>query len=88
VGGIVGALATGLFASKLVNSAGADGLFYGNPGQMGIQLVAVLVTLVYSFVISFILFKVLDVTMGLRVTTEDEVAGLDISEHQETGYSL
>jgi len=88
VGGIVGALATGLFASKLVNSAGGDGLFFGNPGQLGIQVVAVLVTLVYSFVISFILFKILDATMGLRVTTEEEVAGLDISEHQETGYSL
>jgi len=88
VGGIVGALATGLFASKLVNSAGADGLFFGNPGQMGIQALAVLVTLVYSFVISYIIFKILDATMGLRVSPEEEVAGLDISEHQETGYSL
>jgi ammonium transporter, Amt family len=88
VGGIWGALATGLFASKLVNSAGADGLFFGNPGQLFTQFVAVLVTLVYSFVISYILFKILDATMGLRVSTEDEVRGLDISEHQETGYSL
>jgi Amt family ammonium transporter len=88
VGGIVGALATGLFASKLVNSAGADGLFYGNPGQLLTQLIAVLVTVVYSFVISYILFKIIDATMGLRVSTDDEVRGLDISEHQETGYSL
>jgi ammonium transporter, Amt family len=88
VGGVWGALATGLFASKLVNSAGADGLFYGNPGQFLIQVVAVLVTLVFSFVASYILFKILDATMGLRVTPEDEVAGLDITEHQETGYSL
>jgi Amt family ammonium transporter len=88
VGGIVGAMATGLFATKLVNPAGADGLFYGNPGQLGIQALAVVVTLVYSFVISYILFKILDATMGLRITTEDEVRGLDISEHQETGYSL
>jgi Amt family ammonium transporter len=88
VGGIVGALATGLFATTLVNSAGADGLFYGNPGQLGIQALAVGVTLVYSFVISYLLFKILDATMGLRVSTDDEVRGLDISEHQETGYSL
>jgi Amt family ammonium transporter len=88
VGGIWGALATGLFASKLVNSAGADGLLYGNPGQFLIQVIAVVVTMVFSFVVSYILFKILDATMGLRVTPEDEVAGLDITEHQETGYSL
>jgi Amt family ammonium transporter len=88
VGGIWGALATGLFASKLVNSAGADGLFYGNPGQFLIQVIAVAVTMVFSFAVSYILFKILDATMGLRVTPEDEVAGLDITEHQETGYSL
>jgi Amt family ammonium transporter len=84
----VGALLTGLFATKLVNSAGGDGLFFGNPGQLWIQAVAVGVTLIYSFVVSFILFKVLDATMGLRVTPEEEMAGLDISEHQETGYSM
>jgi Amt family ammonium transporter len=84
----VGALATGLFASKLINPAGADGLFFGNPGQLLTQFAAVLVTVVYSFVVSYILFKILDATMGLRVSTDDEVRGLDISEHQETGYSL
>jgi len=88
VGGVWGALATGLFASKLVNSAGADGLFFGNPGQLLIQVIAVVVTMAFSFVVSYILFKILDATMGLRVTAEDEVAGLDITEHQETGYSL
>jgi len=88
IGGIVGALLTGLFACKLVNPAGGDGLFFGNPHQFVIQLIAVGVTLVYSFVISYILFKILDATMGLRVSTEEEVAGLDIGEHQEIGYSL
>ena len=88
VGGIVGALCTGLFATKLVNPAGGDGLFFGNPGQFVIQLIAVGVTLVFSFVVSYILFKILDATMGLRVSRDDEVAGLDITEHQETGYSL
>ena len=88
VGGIIGALLTGLFATKLVNPAGGDGLFFGNPAQVGIQALAVLVTLVFSFVMSFILLKILDATMGLRVSTEEEVAGLDISEHSEVGYNL
>jgi Amt family ammonium transporter len=88
VGGVVGALLTGLFATKLVNAAGGDGLFFGNPGQLGVQALAVAVTLVYSFVVSFILLKILDATMGLRVSMEDELAGLDLSEHQEAGYSL
>ena len=88
VGGIVGALATGLFASKLVNHAGANGLFFGNPGQLGIQFLAVATTLVYSFVVSFILFKILDATMGLRVSDDEEVRGLDLGEHQETAYNL
>jgi Amt family ammonium transporter len=71
-----------------VNPAGGDGLFFGNPGQFVIQLIAVGVTLVFSFAVSYILFKILDATMGLRVTAEDEVAGLDITEHQETAYNL
>jgi Amt family ammonium transporter len=88
VGGVWGALATGLFACKAVNAAGADGLFFGNPAQLGIQFVAVLTTVVYSFVISFILLKIVDAIFGLRVEKADEIAGLDITEHQEAGYSL
>jgi Amt family ammonium transporter len=88
VGGIWGALATGFFASKLINPAGGDGLFFGNPQQLLVQFIAVMATLIYSFVISWVLFKVLDATMGLRVAPEDEVAGLDLIEHQESGYSL
>jgi Amt family ammonium transporter len=88
IGGIVGALCTGLFASILVNPGGANGLFFGHPGQLLTQFIAVVVTLAYSFGISFILFKILDVTMGLRVSPEHEVAGLDITEHREAGYSL
>jgi len=88
VGGLWGALATGLFASKAVNAAGADGLFFGNPAQLGIQVVAVAATIVYSFVLSYLLLKAIDATMGLRVPKEDEVAGLDLTEHQEAGYSL
>ncbi len=88
VGGTFGALATGLFASKLVNDAGNNGLFFGNPAQLGIQAVAVGVTLVYSFVVTLIILKVLDWTMGLRVEHEDEKAGLDLSQHSEVGYNL
>jgi Amt family ammonium transporter len=88
VGGTFGALATGLFASKAVNEAGNNGLFFGNPGLLATQALAVGVTLVYSFVVTLIILKVLDWTMGLRVEQEDEVAGLDLSQHSEVGYNL
>jgi Amt family ammonium transporter len=88
VGGTWGALATGLFATKLVNDAGGDGLFYGNPKQLWVQIVAVLVTWVLGFVMTTIILKVLDAVMGLRVTEEEEVVGLDLSQHSETAYML
>jgi Amt family ammonium transporter len=88
VGGTWGALATGLFASKIINDAGADGLFYGNPALFGIQALAVVATWVYAFVVTFILLKVLDWTMGLRVSPEEEESGLDLSQHSETGYNF
>lgn len=87
VGGIWGALATGFFASKIVNPAGNDGLFFGNPGLLITQAIAVCVTVVYAFVVTFILLKLLDWTMGLRVSEEDEVMGLDLTQHGESGYS-
>ena len=88
VGGTWGALATGLFASKVINDAGADGLFFGNPALLGIQALAVVVTWVYAFVVTFILLKILDWTMGLRVSDEEEETGLDLSQHSETGYNF
>jgi Amt family ammonium transporter len=88
VGGTWGALATGLFASKAINEAGADGLFYGNPGQMKAQLIAVLATWVLAFVGTTIILKVLDVTMGLRVSEREEIQGLDLSQHSESAYAL
>ena len=87
LGGTFGALAIGIFASKAVNSAGADGLLHGNANLLGIQLAAVALTWVYSFVVTYLLFKVLDATMGLRVTTEEELVGLDLSQHGETAYT-
>jgi Amt family ammonium transporter len=88
VGGTLGALATGLFASKAINSAGNDGLFFGNPSLIGIQALSVVSAWVYSFVMTLIILKILDWTMGLRVSEEHEVNGLDISQHGEAGYSF
>jgi Amt family ammonium transporter len=88
IGGIWGALATGLWATKAVNPAGADGLFYGNAAQLGIQAIAVGVTLIYSLVMSFILLKVVDKFVGLRVTEHEERIGLDLTQHREAGYTV
>lgn len=88
VGGTVGALATGLFAQKIINAAGNNGLFFGNPSQFVTQATAVLATMVYAVSVTFILLKVLDAVMGLRVEDEEEVIGLDITQHEESAYTL
>ncbi len=87
LGGTWGAIATGIFATVAVNSAGANGLLYGNPGQLVTQIIAVGVTWVYAFVMTVILAKVVDATIGLRVQDEEESVGLDISQHAEKAYS-
>jgi Amt family ammonium transporter len=87
LGGTVGALLTGLFASKAINPAGANGLFYGNPKQFLIQLVAVAITLAFGFVMTFVIVRALKWLMGLRVTENEEEVGLDISEHGERSYA-
>jgi len=88
VGGTWGALATGLFATKLVNDAGGDGLFYGNPGQLWTQILAVAATMLLSVVGTAIILKIVDAIVGLRVSDEDEEAGLDLSQHSETAYTM
>jgi Amt family ammonium transporter len=88
IGGTWGALATGLFASKVINDAGGNGLFFGNPSLLGIQVLTVVVTWVYAFAVTFILLKILDWTLGLRVSAEEEETGLDLSQHSETGYNF
>jgi Amt family ammonium transporter len=88
VGGTLGAFATGLFASKAINPAGNDGLFFGNASLLGTQALSVVVASVYSFVVTWTILKILDRTMGLRVTEEHEVNGLDLSQHGESGYSF
>jgi Amt family ammonium transporter len=85
VGGTVGALLTGVFAEKAVNGL-ADGLLYGNPGQVGIQAMAVAAAIVYSGAMSFILLKVIGAFMPLQVGVSDESAGLDITQHGEEAY--
>lgn len=88
IGGIWGALATGIWATKSVNPSGADGLLYGNPAQLGIQAAAVLVTLVYSTVLSVALLKITDWLVGLRVNEHEERIGLDLTQHRESGYTI
>jgi Amt family ammonium transporter len=88
VGGTWGAIATGLFASKLINSAGNDGLFYGNASLLLNQIISVGAVWIYSFVATLAILKVIDWTVGLRVSEEDEADGLDLSQHGESGYTL
>ncbi|MGH7273926.1 MAG: ammonium transporter [Nitrospiria bacterium] len=87
IGGTWGAIATGLFANPAINSAG-KGLFFGNPGQVMTQIMAVAATWILALVGTFILLKVVDAIIGLRVTREDEQTGLDLSQHSESGYSF
>ncbi len=88
VGGVIGLLATGLLASTAVNPNGGNGLFFGNPSQLGIQCLAILVTIIYAFVVTYFLLKIVDKTVGLRVTEIDEINGLDLSQHEETAYNF
>src|SRR5258705_11563783 len=87
VGGTVGALLTGVFAQKAFNGV-ADGVLYGNPGQLGIQATAVAAAGIYSFVASFVLVKLVGLVIPLRPSDEDEITGLDISQHGEEAYLL
>jgi Amt family ammonium transporter len=86
VGCIWGVLATGLFASKAVNPAGANGLFFGNPAQLGIQAIGIVVTIALSGVLTFVILKVISLFIKLRVSSEDEELGMDITQHGEMAY--
>lgn len=88
IGGLWGAIATGIFCSKAVNSAGADGLLLGNAGQVWTQIVACGVTIAYTAVVTFIICFVVDKVMGLRVSQEEEVMGLDLTQHHERAYTI
>lgn len=83
IGGIVGMLLTGIFATKTVNAAGNDGLFYGNAAFFFVQLKAMLIAVGYSFAMSFVIFKFINFILPLRVTAEEEEIGLDATQHNE-----
>jgi Amt family ammonium transporter len=82
-----GMIATGLFATVELNAAGGNGLFYGNPSQLPIQVLAVVVTMAFSFGVTLVVAKLLDMSIGLRASTMEEEVGLDISAHGERAYS-
>jgi Amt family ammonium transporter len=88
VGGTWGALATGIFATVTINGAAKDGLIYGNPAQLGIQALAVGATIAYAAVMTFAILKVIDLFVGLRVPEQEEVLGLDASQHREAAYTI
>jgi Amt family ammonium transporter len=88
VGGIWGALATGLFASKALNPTGANGLFFGNPKLFLIQLFTVLVTIAYTSVVTLIIYKLVDFFIGVRVSDKEELMGLDLTQHRERAYTV
>lgn len=85
--GIWGSVATGIFAAPFINELGT-GLIYGNPGQMTAQVIAVVIVAVYSFIVTLVIGKLLDLTVGLRVTEKEEIEGLDTHLHEETGYRI
>lgn len=88
VGGFWGMLATGLFAQKAINPGGADGVFYGNPGQFLIQLKVALLTIGYCAVGTWVACMVADKLLGFRVSQEEEVMGLDLTQHHERAYTI
>ena len=87
VGGTVGAICTGLFATTVINTGAANGLLYGYPGQLGIQLIAVAAAWIFSGVMTFVILKIVNVVVPLRVSEKEEAMGLDLSQHSEIAYS-
>jgi ammonium transporter, Amt family len=87
IGGILGALLTGVFADPAINPLGT-GLLYGNPKQLWIQFLTVLIVITYDAVITFVIFMAIKFTVGLRVSTDDEINGLDESQHGEKAYNF
>ena len=88
VGGIWGTLATGLFAEKAVNAAGADGLFFGNAKLFLVQLMLVIVVPLFAAAMTWIIFKAVDALVGMRVEKQDEIVGLDLTQQSESAYTV
>jgi ammonium transporter, Amt family len=88
VGGWWGAIATGIFATVAVNPGGANGLLFGNPAQLGIQLIGLLAATLYAGGATWLILKLVDRLVGLRVPEHDEIRGLDKSQHGEPAYGI
>ncbi|HNS56383.1 MAG TPA: ammonium transporter [Smithellaceae bacterium] len=88
VGGTFGTIATGLLAEKAVNAAGTDGLFFGNAHQFMVQGLMLLVTIVFAAVMTFIIFKIVDAVIGMRVKEKNEIVGLDLTQQSEAAYTV
>jgi Amt family ammonium transporter len=88
ISGFWGMIATGLFATTAINPAGANGLLAGNARQLFIQLVAAVITAVYAFIGTFIIYKLVDAIIGVRVADEEEAMGLDLTQHNERAYTM
>jgi len=88
VGGMWGTLATGLFAEAAVNEAGANGLFFGNAKLLLIQGFYLVVCIAYAVIMTWLLFVLVDALFGMRVTRDDEMVGLDLTQHHEAAYTV
>jgi Amt family ammonium transporter len=89
IGGLVGALLTGVFADQAINEFGADGLLFGGGlTLLGKQLVAIGATLVFSLIVTMLIVKLVDAVIGMRVAEEEEISGLDLTQHAEVGYAF
>jgi len=84
IGSFWGVIATGIFATKAVNPAGANGLLFGNPGQVWTQFLGAITVAAFAFVVTYVLATLIDLFVGLRVTSDEEMVGLDISQHAES----
>jgi len=88
VGGLWGTIATGLFAEKAVNAAGSNGLFFGNASLVGIQVLIAAVTVAFASIMTFLIFKLVNALVGMRVEEQNEIVGLDLTEQKEAAYTV
>jgi len=88
IGGMWGTLATGLFAQKVINETGSNGLFFGNTALLLIQGLYLLVCVAYAAAMTWMIFILVDALFGMRVTREDEMVGLDLAQHHEAAYTI
>ena len=88
VGGALGTIALGLFAEKAINATGNNGLFFGNPKQLFIQCLAVVITSIFAAAMTWVIFKIVDAVIGMRVEEDNEIVGLDLTQQSEAAYTV